>query len=534
MSTSIEMGRNAIDHKVNSESIEIENASTIVADVVTTKTEGINAGATAAIDADTSVAPSQHADETCRIPSSSSISVDLKTVTRTSSSLPSLISPKKSFANLDKPRAQSDIGADDCKPRLAYLFAYLVTTLCAACFVFLSGWPLLTKSVAPEFQAAPSDVHFKWVVATSETCEALGNDNTLVLSRECNKTNNMGAPHGTILQGAGVFVVHRREQSVIAGLSILLDVSVLAYHFTHEPHPKFRLVLLRKLCIYTHILGGTLEILFGILAFTTGMSSMASLAAGVALLLQVPTSMFQAYSVFGSKRLLVPVAQLANVMHTFAAVRLLLQPLSTEALLSMILVVHMYVWARFFYACFNRLRILRDASYTLSIAMSGILVIPSALEFVKTVHVFACVGIYNAMLLLLAHFCCGGDPYAGENNHLGVASKLRASEDVHVPPRMKDLGLDSSSDDLLARVVFEEIDSDGSGAIGVDELRCLLQSWGLPPSEACQVMAHADRDGNGVIEFQEFRDRMQPVWIFGAKVMRSNQIHDGIFEARVA
>ena len=47
-------------------------------------------------------------------------------------------------------------------------------------------------------------------------------------------------------------------------------------------------------------------------------------------------------------------------------------------------------------------------------------------------------------------------------------------------------------------------------------------------------MARADEDGDGVIEFEEFRSKMRPVWVFGAKVMRSNEIHEGIFEARVA
>ena len=99
---------------------------------------------------------------------------------------------------------------------------------------------------------------------------------------------------------------------------------------------------------------------------------------------------------------------------------------------------------------------------------------------------------------------------------------------------MRDLGLDKASEVDLARTVFQEIDADGSGAIGVDEIRALLRSWGLPPSEAHEVMARADEDGDGVIEFEEFRSKMRPVWVFGAKVMRSNEIHEGIFEARVA
>ena len=84
---------------------------------------------------------------------------------------------------------------------------------------------------------------------------------------------------------------------------------------------------------------------------------------------------------------------------------------------------------------------------------------------------------------------------------------------------MRDLGLDKASEVDLARTVFQEIDADGSGAIGVDEIRALLRSWGLPPSEAHEVMARADEDGDGVIEFEEFRSKMRPVWVFGAKVM---------------
>jgi len=56
---------------------------------------------------------------------------------------------------------------------------------------------------------------------------------------------------------------------------------------------------------------------------------------------------------------------------------------------------------------------MREASYTLSIALSGILVIPSALEFVKPLHIFGSVLIYNLTILLspiqvyavVIHFC---------------------------------------------------------------------------------------------------------------------------------
>ena len=411
--------------------------------------------------------------------------------------------------------------------------SFTICTIVCFLFVFGRGYPLLQWS--PNFSFTTSTRHFNWIVEASDTCVSLDSSSSSSSSSSSNQALNITST-GTnppSLKGGYLFVVHRHEQIVVVVLSLLLDISVLKYHFTHEPHPKFRLTKVRKLCIYAHLIGGASEILFSLFAFLTGIPALSTLSAIPALLFQAPTAMYQAYSVFGSKRVLIPVAQLANAMHVFAAVRLLCHPTSTEALVSMILVLHLYVWARAFYAFLNRLRIMREASYTLSIALSGILVVPAALEFVQPLHIFTSVFVYNVTLLILTQKkCCGGDPYLGENNYHGVSIKLRATESVAVPPRMVDLGLEKMDDEELARMVFDEIDVDRSGTVDHQELSCLLRSWGLPESDVVKMWNVVDEDHDGVIDFNEFLRELKPVWTFGSKVIRSNMEHAGIFEAR--
>ena len=309
---------------------------------------------------------------------------------------PASISRKPSFVN----------GLEQSYSYLGRIASFVLVTLVCFVFVFVRGRPLLQYH--PNFSFSPSAVHFQWVGETSDSCVSLLPSGDASPASTPMSNTTAGQP----LMGGYLFVVHRHEQMVIAVLSLLLDMVVLKYHFTHEPHPKFRLSKTRKICIYTHLIGGASEILLSFLAFLTGMAAVGALAAIPALLCQTPTAMYQTYSVFGSKRVLIPVAQLANAMHVFAAVRLLGDPLNTEALLSMILILHLYVWARAFYHFLNHLRIMREASYTLSIALSGILVIPSALEFIKPLHIFGSVLIYNLTILIATNASvCGGDPF---------------------------------------------------------------------------------------------------------------------------
>ena len=334
--------------------------------------------------------------------------IDIPAFNTTTADLPTL-TRKSSFVNTLE-QSYSHIGR---------MLSFSIVTICCFLFIFIRGWPLLQWN--PDYSFTPSTQHYQWVYEASDTCVSLEYSTSMSTNTTSSSSSSATIPSKS-LKGGYLFVVHRHEQVVVAILSYLLDIIVLKYHFTHEPHPKFRMSKRRKYCIYMHLIGGTSEIMLSLFAFLTGIAGLASLAAYPALLFQAPTAMYQAYSVFGSKRVLIPVAQLANAMHVFAAIRLLGNPNSTEALLSMILILHLYVWARAFYSFLNRLRVMREASYTLSIAFSGILVIPAALEFLKPLHIYTSVIVYNIVLLIMTRQkCFGGDPYLGKYSKACIA-----------------------------------------------------------------------------------------------------------------
>lgn len=67
-----------------------------------------------------------------------------------------------------------------------------------------------------------------------------------------------------------------------------------------------------------------------------------------------------------------------------------------------------------------------------------------------------------------------------------------------------------SKDELVA--AFQVFDKDGSGSVSPSELRSVLISLGQKHSdeEIDEMVRHADLDGNGSIDYQEFVQLMAP------------------------
>lgn len=79
-----------------------------------------------------------------------------------------------------------------------------------------------------------------------------------------------------------------------------------------------------------------------------------------------------------------------------------------------------------------------------------------------------------------------------------------------------------------AELVFRYADRNRDGFLTATDLEVLLTEWGLPAGEASAYLAHADRDGDGQISFDDFLQRMRPFWrfiffeVFRAQLDRKN------------
>eukprot|EP00930_Biecheleria_cincta_P044143 TRINITY_DN30293_c0_g1_i1.p1 TRINITY_DN30293_c0_g1~~TRINITY_DN30293_c0_g1_i1.p1 ORF type:complete len:710 (-),score=146.81 TRINITY_DN30293_c0_g1_i1:65-2194(-) len=83
--------------------------------------------------------------------------------------------------------------------------------------------------------------------------------------------------------------------------------------------------------------------------------------------------------------------------------------------------------------------------------------------------------------------------------------------------------LSGKRDALMA--LFRDIDADGSGIIGIEEMRQALRAIGEHPARARRMLAICDENGNGVIEFEEWKQTVDKLCVgkasFGvAKIAR--------------
>ena len=92
-----------------------------------------------------------------------------------------------------------------------------------------------------------------------------------------------------------------------------------------------------------------------------------------------------------------------------------------------------------------------------------------------------------------------------------IKAQMRSRASVYTSTGAKSLGEaeEERAEGKLQelRRLFNEIDTDGSGAIDKDELRAMLIKLGKPSSDAMleRAMAAMDPDGDGEITFDEFK-----------------------------
>jgi hypothetical protein len=192
------------------------------------------------------------------------------------------------------------------------------------------------------------------------------------------------------------------EKSILCAISSFCNLFVLWYHFTHAPHPKFVILTMRRISIYTHIVSGVTEFVACWVAFWTGNANVARVAALATILGHVPSAYYQTSIVFGAKALMVAEYLFAISLHLYCAVQLFLAPTSVYWLLSMFLVHNIYVWCRVLIFFFAATGLFTGSNYTSAISFSGLLLTPAVLGVTGNLlfigYAVVCITLYFAIV----------------------------------------------------------------------------------------------------------------------------------------
>lgn len=271
------------------------------------------------------------------------------------------------------------------------------------------------------------------------------------------------------------------QKLILCGASILSNFYVLYYHYTTPPHPKFLMLPKRKLSIRTHVISGSIEVVFGVIAFFSSHPEIpAMIMALSAIIGHVTSSFYQTPIVFGSKSAMIPGYLFFVSLHLYTAVHLLLEPSSDFWLINTFLVLSTYVWCRVFYFIFTVFGLFKDNLYSASILAAGVLILPSVLGAAGNLLFILFVLGYNALYKLIMN------PTPAEWMSWTKESQRQTliDEDARQLWLNKNLSIktDEFDDQAVAEAVFDQLDSDKTGTLSKDELRTLWHEWQVPDS----------------------------------------------------
>jgi Ca2+-binding EF-hand superfamily protein len=294
------------------------------------------------------------------------------------------------------------------------------------------------------------------------------------------------------------------QKLILCGASILSNFYVLYYHYTNPPHPKFLMLPKRKLSIRTHVISGSIEIVFGVIAFFSNNPEIpATIMALSAIIGHVTSSFYQTPIVFGSKSAMIPGYIFCIGLHLYCAIHLLLEPNSTFWLINTFLVLSIYVWCRVFYFVFTAFGLFKDNLYSAAILAAGVLILPSVLGVAGNLFFILFVLVYNALYKLIVN------PTPAEWISWTKESQRQTliDEDAKELWVSNNLSINSSNeldDQELAAAVFAKLDVNKTGTLDQSELKSLWQEWQVPDSFINTFLArHTDSNEFNFTNFYE-------------------------------
>ena len=296
------------------------------------------------------------------------------------------------------------------------------------------------------------------------------------------------------------------QKLILCAASILCNFYVLYYHYTTPPHPKFLMLPKRSLSIKTHVISGTIEVIFAIVAFFSSSPEIPAIIMALSAIIgHITTSFYQTPIVFGSKSAMIPGYLFVITLHLYSAVNLILEPTSKLWLINTFLVLSIYVWCRVFYLIFTVSGLFKNNLYSAAILAAGVLILPSVLGASGNLFFILFVIAYNALYKLIMN------PTAAE----WLTWTKESARQTLIDEDAKELWLsknvaanaDKLDDKTLAETIFARLDKDNSGNLDKEELRTLWHEWQVPDTFIDDFISR-----NTKLEGFDFAEFYEKIW----------------------
>lgn len=319
---------------------------------------------------------------------------------------------------------------------------------------------------------------------------------------------------------------------VVCVASLVADFFVLGWHSQNPPHPKFRLRPARKLCIFVHIVSGSVEIVSFVAAFfASDPVPFAKTAAYAALALHVPSSLYQWPIVFGVKKFMIPSYFMFILTHVVSSTRLLEDPSSLEALLQMCVALHGYVWVRVSIFIFKIMKVLKTHEYTGAIFFTGFLNTPLVLGKASNYCFIVAFMAFQSIspLLIRWNMAPWGSDTAEYNRETVITDKKRFERALLIIVKQavdakRKNAIKLFTDHELAKAVFNCLDSSKrDGVLSSNEATALMKRLGFPKEKIRAKFKEFDKDASGGISFEEF---YRYIWKFNGGTVQHLLIKD--------
>jgi Ca2+-binding EF-hand superfamily protein len=269
------------------------------------------------------------------------------------------------------------------------------------------------------------------------------------------------------------------QKLFLCAASILSNFYVLYYHYTTPPHPKFLMLPKRKLSIRTHVISGSMEVVFGVIAFFSSNPEIPAIIMALSAIIgHVTSSFYQTPIVFGSKSAMIPGYIFCVGLHLYSAIHLLLEPNSQFWLINTFLVLSIYVWCRVFYFVFSVFGLFKDNLYSAAILAAGVLILPSVLGIAGNLFFILFVLGYNALYKLIMNPTpAEWMSWTKESQRQTLidedARQLWINNNLSINP-------DELDDQAVAAAVFAQLDINETGTLDKVELKLLWEEWQVP------------------------------------------------------